>query len=231
MSAPESVIDVSQFPSLDQLPGKVPPHVWTGLAGVWARDHARWQATASNDVGAVVFLGDSITEGWSTLPKDFPKMKVANRGIGGDITSGVLYRLRADVLRLHPEAIVLLIGTNDVGDGADPEDVAANIRLILQAIKSYKPGLRVVVCKIMPRSDGTNPQLYAQKIQKVNALVEPFVKSQKNWAICDTWSIFADANGMPNPADFRPDRLHLNAAGYVVWKSALDPVLAKMQLE
>lgn len=230
MSAPESVIDVSQFPSLDQLPGKVPPHVWTGLAGVWARDHARWQATASNDVGAVVFLGDSITEGWSTLAKDFPKMKVANRGIGGDITCGVLYRLRADVLRLHPEAIVLLIGTNDVGDGADPEDVAANIRLILQAIKSYNPRLKVVVCKIMPRSDG-NAQLYAQKIQKINALLEPFVKSQKNWAICDTWSIFADANGLPYPADFRPDHLHLNAAGYVVWKSALDPVLAKLNLE
>jgi hypothetical protein len=93
-----SATDVSQFPTLDQLPGKVPLHVWNGLANVWARDHARWAATATNDAGAVVFLGDSITEGWRTLATDFPNLKVANRGIGGDITSGVLYRLKADVL-------------------------------------------------------------------------------------------------------------------------------------
>src|ERR1035441_4233447 len=86
-----------------------------------------------------VVLGDSITEGWKTLANDFPKMKVANRGIGGDITSGVLYRLKADVLSLNPAAIVLLIGTNDVGDGADADDVAANIKLILLAIKSFNP--------------------------------------------------------------------------------------------
>ena len=221
--------DVSQFPSLDKLPGRVPSHVWNGLAGVWSRDHARWAATATNDAGAVVFLGDSITEGWRTLATDFPNLKVANRGIGGDITSGVLYRLKADVLSLNPSAIVLLIGTNDVGDGADAEDVAANIRLILQAIKDFNPNLKVIVCKIMPRSERDGP-IYAEKIQKANSLVEQFVKGEPNFAICDTWGIFADAQGNPNPADFNTDHLHLNAAGYAVWKTALDPVIAKLNL-
>ena len=96
------VADVSQFPSLNQLPGKPPPQVWNGLARVWARRHAYWKTNAASDTGAVVFLGDSITEGWSTLAADFPNLKVANRGIGGDITSGVLYRLQADVLSLKP---------------------------------------------------------------------------------------------------------------------------------
>jgi beta-glucosidase len=228
--APEIVADVSQFPSLDRLPGKVPSHVWNGLAQGWARDHERWKATASNEVGSVVFLGDSITEMWSTLATDFPKYRVANRGIGGDITSGVLYRLRADVLSLNPEAIVLLIGTNDVGDGADGEDVAANIRLILLAIKNYNPKLKVIVCKVMPRGDG-NPQVYTEKIQKANALVEQFVKGQPNFVMCDTWGIFADDKGSPKAEDFRPDHLHLNAAGYVVWKKALDPLLDKMNLK
>jgi len=224
---PDSTTDASQFPSLDRLPGKVPPQVWMGLAGVWARDHAQWKATASNDVGAVVFLGDSITEGWSTLAEDFPKLKVANRGIGGDITSGVLYRLKADVLSLNPAAIVLLIGTNDVGDGADGEDAAENIRLILLAIKSYNPKLKVIVCKVMPRSDHPN---FTEKIQKANALVEQFVKSEPNFALCDTWGIYADEKGNPNPVDFRPDHLHLNAAGYAVWKKALEPVIANLHL-
>jgi lysophospholipase L1-like esterase len=229
-AAADSAADVSKFPSLDNLPGKVPPQVWTGLAGVWARDHARWQATASNDVGAVVFLGDSITEGWSTLAKDFPKLKVANRGIGGDITSGVLYRLKADVLSLNPAAIILLIGTNDVGDGADADDVAENIRLILLAIKSFNPHLKVIVCKVMPRS-GPNGPVYAEKIQKLNSLVEKFVASEPNFAMCDTWGAYADDKGSPNAADFRPDLLHLNAAGYVVWQKALEPVMAKIGLE
>jgi lysophospholipase L1-like esterase len=221
--------DASQFPSLDKLPGKVPSHVWKGLAGVWARDHAKWKLSASNDVGAVVFLGDSITEGWSTLARDFPNIKVADRGIGGDITSGVLYRLDPDVLSLHPSAIVLLIGTNDVGDDANGEDVAANIQLILLAIKQYNPNLKVIVCKIMPREDH-NAQVFNQKIKKANSLVEQFVKTEPNFAICDTWSIFTDEQSNQIAADFRPDRLHLNTAGYAVWKKALDPLIANLHL-
>jgi lysophospholipase L1-like esterase len=222
--------DVSKIPALDQLPGRVPPRVWTGLAGVWARDHAKWQPTLTNDTVAVVFLGDSITEGWSTLAQDFPKLKVANRGIGGDITSGVLYRLKADVLSLNPAAIVLLIGTNDVGDGADGEDVAANLRLILLAIKNYNPKLKVIVCKVMPRADGSG-QATTEKIQKANLLLEQFVKTEPNFSLCDTWGIFVDEKGNQIADDFRPDHLHLNAAGYAVWKKALDPLLDNLHLE
>jgi lysophospholipase L1-like esterase len=229
-SALTNAADVSVFPSLHQLPGKVPAHVWTGLGKVWARDHAQWKTTASNEVGAVVFLGDSITEGWKTLAQDFPKYKVANRGIGGDITSGVLYRLKADVLSLDPAAIILLIGTNDFGDGADTEDVAANIRLILLAIKNFNPNLKVVVCKVMPRRENGG-QIYAEKIQKANSLVEQFVKDEPNFVVCDTWGIYADDHGDPKIEDFKPDRLHLNAAGYLVWKEALSPVIAGLHLK
>jgi lysophospholipase L1-like esterase len=222
--------DVSHFPSLDQLPGKVPPHVWSGLPGVWAANHAKWKISASNDVGAVVFLGDSITQGWSTLAKDFPNMKVANRGIGGDVTSGVLYRLAADVLSLDPKAIVLLIGTNDAGDGENGDDIASNIRLILLAIKNYNPNLKVIVCKIMPRADH-NAEINNARIKKANALMADFVKTEPNFVLCDTWSAYTDETGNQVAADFRPDHLHLNAAGYVVWKRELDPILSNLHLE
>jgi lysophospholipase L1-like esterase len=228
--AVDSATDASVFPGWDKLPGKVPPRSWARLGQVWASDHARWKATASNDVGAVVFLGDSITEGWRTLAADFPKLKVANRGIGGDVTSGVLYRLKADVLSLNPVAIVLLIGTNDFGDGGNPEDVAANMQLILLAIKNANPNTKVIVCKVMPRAEGSGP-IYAEKIQKANSLIEQFVKGQPNFVMCDTWGIFADEKGNPNPEDFNTDHLHLNAAGYAVWKKALDPVMASLHLE
>jgi lysophospholipase L1-like esterase len=222
--------DVSHFPPLSELPGKPPTHVWPGLPGTWAKCHEHWQTNAANESGAVVFLGDSITQGWTTLAADFPKLKVANRGIGGDITSGVLYRLNADVLSLKPAAIVLLIGTNDVGDDSDPEDVAANTRLILEAIKGFNPKLKVVICKIMPRADG-KPGRYTAKIQKINALVEEYVKTQPNFVLCDTWKILADENGNPNPAAYKPDMLHLVPAGYAAWKVALEPVIVSLKLE
>jgi beta-glucosidase len=146
------------------------------------------------------------------------------------MNGGVLYRLRADVLSLNPSAIVLLIGTNDVGDGADGEDVAANIKLILLAIQNYNPKIKVIVCKVMPRGDG-NTQVFSEKIQKANSLVEQFVKGQPNFVMCDTWGVFVDENGVQIADDFRPDHLHLNAAGYAVWKKALDPLLARLNLK
>jgi lysophospholipase L1-like esterase len=217
--------DVSQFPSLDKLPGRVPPHVWTGLANGWAQNHARWKRSATNDPGAVVFLGDSITQGWNTLAADFPTLKVANRGIGGDISSGVLYRLQADVLDLHPAGIVLLIGTNDIGDGAKPEDVAENLRLILEEINHYNPKLKVILCKIMPTQDG---QPNVEKIKQANDLVAQMVKSNPNVVVCDTFGAFLDDQNHQLTADFNGDHLHLNHAGYTVWKAALDPIVAQL---
>ena len=72
--------------------------------------------------GAIVFFGDSITQGWGDdFRGKFPKLNVANRGISGDITRGLLARLDEDVLALSPRAIVLLIGTNDIGRNISPQ--------------------------------------------------------------------------------------------------------------
>jgi lysophospholipase L1-like esterase len=227
--APVVAADVSQFPTnAAMLPGKGPSQVWSGLARAWAQRHAEWAKTAGQDDGAVVFLGDSIIQGWKSLPQDFPNLKVANRGIGGDTTRGVLYRLNADVLALKPKAVVLLIGTNDLGNGADPADVADNIEAILTAIKNYNPNVPVIVCKVLPR--GTPESHYAEKIEKLNALVENFVQTRSNFYECDTWSIFADENGY-STKDIFPDLLHPNATGYARWTAALKPVLSKLNLE
>ncbi|MGA2029293.1 MAG: GDSL-type esterase/lipase family protein [Verrucomicrobiota bacterium] len=227
-NAPAIATDVSQYPTNDSLlPGKGPAHVWSGLPKVWAQRHAQWMKTADQDQGSVVFLGDSITQGWNSLAHDFPNMKVANRGIGGDTTRGVLYRLEADVLALKPKAIVLLIGTNDLGNGANPDDVADNIEAILTAIKNYDPNLPVIVCKVMPR--GNPSQHFAEKIENLNSLVENFVRTQPNFYVCDTWSIYANENG-DCPKDEFPDLLHPNAMGYVKWESALKPIFVELGL-
>ena len=105
------------------------------------------------DRGAVVFLGDSITQGWGGgLGAAFPGVKVANRGISGDTTRGVLIRLQEDVLALDPAAVVLLIGTNDLEEGATPEVIAGNLKLILAALEKHDPKLRIVLCLVFPSS-------------------------------------------------------------------------------
>ena len=223
-----AVSDVSQYlkdPSL--LPGKGPAATWAGLPKLWAQRHAEWARTAGQDKGAVVFLGDSITQGWHSLANAFPNLRVANRGIGGDTTRGVLYRLKDDVLDLNPKAIVLLIGTNDIGYGAHPEDVADNLEAILQDIKKINPNLPVVVCEVMPRSDRN--QHPADRIEKLNALVAAEIKNDPQFTLCDTWSIYADKNG-DCPKDEFPDLLHPNTIGYEKWATALKPIFARLNL-
>jgi lysophospholipase L1-like esterase len=224
------VADVSHYPSDPaSLPGKGPANKWGGLPGVWAQRHADWAKTADQDHDGVVFLGDSITQGWKSLAQDFPGLKTVNRGIGGDYTRGVLYRLDADVLSLDPKAVVLLIGTNDIGNnGADPSDVADNIKAIVKAIHHKYPHISIVVCEVMPSSE--TKQRPADKIEELNKLIKKEVRWNSHTYLCDTWSIFANANG-DAPQDIFPDLLHPNAAGYAKWKAALMPIFAKANIQ
>jgi lysophospholipase L1-like esterase len=223
--ASSNVLQYPKGPSL--LPGKGPVQTSNDFPQTWAQRHAGWARRGDKDKGAVIFLGDSVIQGWHSLANAFPSIKVANRGIGGDTTRGVLYRLKADVLDLNPKAVVLLIGTNDIGLGGNPEDAADNIKAILLAIRNSNPNMPIIVCKVMPRSDQN--QHPADRIKRLNALVEDFVKSRPNFVECDTWSIYADANGDCSKDSF-PDLLHPNAAGYAKWAAALKPIFAKLNL-
>src|SRR5690349_10381685 len=105
-----------QIPATDDgLPGAGPIRRYDWFKNLWAEKRSGWAASAAKDQGALVFLGDSIMQGWGdNIGGDFAGAKVANRGISGDTTRGVLIRLKEDVLDLKPAGIVLLIGTNDL---------------------------------------------------------------------------------------------------------------------
>jgi len=219
---------VAQYPKdPSSLPGKGPAQTWNLFPQIWAQRHAEWAKDDDKDRGAVVFLGDSITQGWNSLANAFPNINVANRGIGGDTTRGVLYRLKDDVLNLDPKAIVLLIGTNDVGLGAKPKEVADNIETILQEIKKFNPHLPVIVCEVMPSSE--KMQRPPTTIEKVNALVATEIRDDPQFILCDTWSIYADKDG-DCPQDEFPDLLHPNALGYDKWAAELRPIFARLRL-
>lgn len=219
-----------EIPATDEgLPGEGPIRRHDWFKRIWRERRAPWASQVQQDQGAVVFLGDSITQGWNDRPefrdrlaKHFPGMKVANRGIGGDTTRGLLLRLDEDVIALNPSAVVLLIGTNDLEEHAHPFTVAANIRLLLQRLHAHNPRLPVVINQVMPSSASMRRPAY--KIKRLNVLIREAVKDQPQVTLVDTWTLFANPQGDADPAEF-PDLLHLNDAAYAKWAAALRPVL------
>jgi len=152
------------------------------------------------------------------------------RRCGGDTSRGVGYRLKGDVLDLQPKAVVLLIGTNDLGLGAEPEVVAKNVTQIIRALRAAGgPQPPVIVCKVMP-SDASK-QRPADKIRRLNELVDTAIAEAKDPQVIrvDTFSIFADENGNARKEEF-PDLLHPNPIGYGKWRAALEPVFGKLGL-
>jgi len=192
----------------------------------WRERRTAWAQSRPHDRGAVVFLGDSITEFWGGgLAAAFPGMHVVNRGISGDTSRGVLLRLGEDVLALDPAAIVLLIGTNDIETHDSPETIVSNVRLTLDAIKAHNPGTPVILCEIFPSSAQVNRP--RETIQEINTLLRTSVRGDAQVIFMETWLLFAGPEGDAPIAEF-PDLLHLNEAAYAKWAAALRPIFATL---
>lgn len=210
----------------DGLPGAGPIRRYDWFRQLWAQKRAGWARRQESDRGAVVFLGDSITQGWGEdFSGHFPGARIANRGISGDTTRGVLIRLEEDVLALRPAAVVLLIGTNDLEEKAEPEVIVGNLRLILAALKRHDSSMPVVLCQVFPSS--ASKARPADKIRRINQLYAAAVKGDAQVTLVETWPLFANPEGDAKPAEF-PDLLHPNAAGYAKWAAGLRPILATL---
>ena len=210
----------------DGLPGTGPIRRYDWFQKLWLEKRSGWARSVAADQGAVVFLGDSITQGWgNNLGPSFPGVKVANRGISGDTTRGVLIRLEEDVLALKPGGVVLLIGTNDLEEQADPETIAANLKLILAELKKHNPRMPVVLCQVFPSS--ATKKRPSDKIKQINQLYAAAVKGDAQVTFIETWPLFANAEGDAKAEEF-PDVLHPNKAGYAKWAAALRPIFATL---
>ncbi|MEZ6087649.1 MAG: methionine-R-sulfoxide reductase [Pirellulaceae bacterium] len=210
----------------DGLPGAGPLRRAPWFQNLWSIRRTAFAKQAEQEQGAIVFLGDSITQGWGpTLYERFPELKVANRGISGDTTRGVLIRLREDVLSLNPAAVVLLIGTNDLEEKAEPEVIANNLELIIQELKQHSETMPIVLCEVFPSS--ARKSRSSEQIRKLNELYKSKVKGDPQITVIDTYSLFADADGDAKVEEF-PDLLHPNGKGYAKWSDALQPIFATL---
>ncbi|KAF0246422.1 MAG: hypothetical protein FD180_686 [Planctomycetota bacterium] len=190
----------------------------------WEEARAAFSAMRETDRGAVVFAGDSITAWWKDLPGAFPGLSVANRGIAGDTSRTLLFRFEADVLSLEPKALVLLIGTNDLHLGAQPADVAFNVREMLDLVQRNRPCIPVVLCAVMPRDPHGIPSPAA--ILDLNARLRAIASARRGVAWCDSHTPFATEIGGVREEEF-PDLLHPGEAAYARWAEALRGAMAE----
>ena len=226
-AAPAPADSRYQIPATDDgLPGAGPIRRYPWFRALWAQRRADWAQQRQQDQNAFVFLGDSITQGWGDdMGGCFPGVKVANRGISGDTTRGVLIRLDEDVLALHPAGVVLLLGTNDLEEQADPETAAANMKLILAELKRHSPKMPVILCQVFPSSAAQKRPV--DRIKKLNELYAAVVKGDAQVTLVETWPLFANAEGDAKKEEF-PDLLHPNKTGYAKWAAALRPIFATL---
>jgi lysophospholipase L1-like esterase len=193
---------------------------------LWRERRAMFARQKTEQQHALVFFGDSITQGWGDDFKgSFPGVKVANRGISGDTTRGLLTRIDDDVLALDPRGVVLLIGTNDVELKVPLEGIAANVKSLLGKFGAHNPHAPIILCQVFPTSGKVKRP--TENIRKLNQLLVAVAQGNEQVTVLDTYALFADAEGDAKPAEF-PDLLHPNAAGYAKWRAALWPLLATL---
>lgn len=177
----------------------------------------------------VVFMGNSITEGWKKyFPDEFPGKPYINRGIGGQTTPQMLVRFRQDVVALKPKVVVILAGTNDIAGNTGPstiemiEDNLASMADIARA-----NGIRVVLCAVLPVYDypwrkGLEP---APKIVALNAWMKHHADST-NSVYVDYHSAMRDEkNGMRT--ELASDGVHPNEAGYRIMVPLVEQGIAE----
>ncbi len=207
-------------------PGKGPIRSFDFMVG---ERKAFWK-NREKDQGAVVFVGDSLTGGWKNLAKDFPKLKVANRGVGGDVSRGVLFRLKEDVLDLNPKAVVIEIGNNDLTASGSSADMLSNLSDMLAIIEKEKPGMPVVLCTIPPSANPKAP-VKADSRKAMNDGIRKMASEHKSTHFCDLYAAAVEADGSPKAEYFAADKLHLNDAGHAKWAELLTPIFEKLKLQ
>ncbi len=206
--------------------------VWPGKGPIrvfgWMIENRKafWQ-NREKDQGAVVFAGDSQTAGWKSLAESFPNLKVANRGIGGDVSRGLLYRFQEDVLDLNPRALVILIGGNDLSTLSDPAVVEHNLGLMIDMARARNPKLPIVLCQVSPRDDPNAP-IKPGALADLNARIAKVGAGRDNCVVIDLFTPFADADGKPKAEYFGKDRLHMAPPAYKVWAELVSSAFEKL---
>ena len=179
--------------------------------------------------GQIVFIGDSITD-YYPLDAAYADLPLAayNRGIGGDMTSGVLARLEVSLFELEPSKISLLIGINDVNRGVSDETLLANYKEILDRIQTRLPATKVFCISILPMNAKAaemklDYESATERIPALNGAIQTLAEAH-GYKFINLYPLFKDEKNHLIEA-YSVDGLHLSAEGYAIFTNTLKPEL------
>jgi lysophospholipase L1-like esterase len=198
----------------------------------WRVRHAGFVQLARQGGIELLFVGDSITDGWRSTGKEvwaknYAPLKAANFGIGGDRTENVLWRLQNGNLDgISPKVVVLMIGTNNLGPNTVPQ-IAEGVAAIVQEIRTRTPASKILLLAVFPRAELPNDPLRL-KAAELNAVIAK-LGDEEHVFFLDIGAKFLQPDGKM-AASVMPDFLHPTAAGDQIWADAIAPKLAELMM-
>jgi hypothetical protein len=177
---------------------------------------------------AIVCLGSSSMRAWhTTIRADLAPLSLVPRGFGGSTMYDAFRFADRLVIPYRPRAVLLYEGDNDIALKVPPEQVLAAFAAFVDKVRAALPDLRIYVISIKP-----SPSRWAlwPGMQEANRLLQAACIADSQLTYIDVASPMLGENGEPQPSIFLPDMLHLNAAGYVIWRKAVRPVLLQYEV-
>ena len=212
---------------------KINSQDWNTFANTSRYDKANLELklhTKANN--RVVFMGNSITEGWIQMrPEFFNNRDYINRGIGGQTTPQMLLRFREDVINLNPSVVIILAGTNDIAGNSgyiSLESIIDNIKSMSEIANAN--GIKVIISSILPAIDypwktGLDP---ASKIIIINKALKAF-SEENNFIYLDYYAAMVDDKGGLKVPEYTTanDLVHPNKKGYLVMEKLAEIAIKK----
>jgi lysophospholipase L1-like esterase len=194
--------------------------------GSWMAMHRSFLEQAKRGNVDLLFLGDSITQGWNkdVWTRFYGTRRAANFGIGGDRTQHVLWRIRHGELEgIAPKVVVLMIGTNNARS-SDPEEIAQGIRAIVEELRRRLPKAQVLLLGVFPRE-----QKHGGLRERLKVVNEKIAKLDDGAHVrfLDIGKAFLNEDDTIS-LEIMPDFLHLTRRGYRIWAEAMEPTLWAM---
>ncbi|RCW64436.1 GDSL-like lipase/acylhydrolase family protein [Pseudorhodoferax soli] len=212
--------------------GRGAPQQQRAVTAVDTRWKESFDAFAAADLqqapqtGGVLFVGSSSIRLWDDLETQFDKMPVIKRGFGGSRMLDVAEHVEQLVLPYQPRLIVVYAGDNDLAEGRTPQQVLDSFVAFVERVRAELPGTRIAYLSIKPSP--SRVALLPQAMQ-ANALIAGYSARTPNLDFIDIYSRMLDADGKPRTDLYSADALHMNPAGYAIWKATITPHLLPQQ--
>ena len=162
-----------------------------------------------------LFTGSSSIRMWKTLGQDFPGTKTVNTGFGGSQMTDLLYFYDKLILPYRPGHISIYEGDNDIAAGKGKGKIMRNTRKLVEKIRTDLPGSRIYLISAKPSLSRWHLK---KKYLKLNKKFLEYSLKEKDIAFINVWDIMLNEAATPREDIFVKDGLHMNAAGYALWK-------------